>query len=146
MKANSFVPMEMKTCVVKVNSYDRKNLTGYVYNPYFSGYVPFHSQLELFALMDNMFDDIKFPQKTMNRRSFTDTRHGTEEGITMDEPEGAVATFKLSVLFRQNASWQGTLAWVDEGSEANFRSVLELMSLMDSALTKSDESEKESDK
>lgn len=45
-----------------------------------------------------------------------------------------LATFQLSVLFRQNASWQGRLTWLERAEEARFRSVLELVGLLDSAL------------
>ena len=38
-------------------------------------------------------------------------------------------------MFRQNATWQGSLLWADEGMEAHFRSVLEVINLMNSALT-----------
>jgi hypothetical protein len=40
----------------------------------------------------------------------------------------------VRVLFRQNASWQGSLTWLEEGKEESFRSVLELLLLMHSAL------------
>ena len=50
-----------------------------------------------------------------------------------------MATFQLRVLFRQNASWQGSLIWVDQRMDAQFRSVLELVRLMDSALTMKEE-------
>ena len=46
-----------------------------------------------------------------------------------------LATFRVSVLFRQNASWQGTLLWTERAVDAQFRSVLELIRLLDSALT-----------
>ena len=46
-----------------------------------------------------------------------------------------MATFKLSILFRQNSSWQGSVLWLEEDSEAQFRSALELVKLVDSVLT-----------
>ena len=49
---------------------------------------------------------------------------------------GAVATFYLRVLFRQNASWQGTVRWAETKQEVPFRSVLELLLMMDSTIPK----------
>ena len=46
----------------------------------------------------------------------------------------ALATFKVKVLFRQNASWQGKIEWIEENMETSFRSVLEFVKLIDSAL------------
>lgn len=48
--------------------------------------------------------------------------------------QGARGTFLLRVLFRQNGSWQGSVTWLEGRQEQSFRSVLELILLMDSAL------------
>ncbi|MBQ2924298.1 MAG: hypothetical protein IJE57_01870 [Anaerotignum sp.] len=45
-----------------------------------------------------------------------------------------VATFELEIIFRQNASWQGNIVYAEKGLSSSFRSVLELLSLMDSVL------------
>ena len=47
---------------------------------------------------------------------------------------GKAATFEMRVLFRQHASWQGELLWLEKGARQSFRSALELITLMDSAL------------
>ena len=47
---------------------------------------------------------------------------------------GKAATFEMRVLFRQHASWQGELRWLEKGARQSFRSALELITLMDSAL------------
>ena len=47
---------------------------------------------------------------------------------------GALATFEMRILFRQHASWQGELQWLERNAQQSFRSVLELITLMDSAL------------
>ena len=40
----------------------------------------------------------------------------------------------MRILFRQNASWQGSVTWLEGGRDESFRSVLELLLLMHSAL------------
>lgn len=45
---------------------------------------------------------------------------------------GKLATMRMRVMFRQNASWQGTLKWVEEDLQEDFGSVLDLMLLLDS--------------
>ncbi|MBE6987186.1 MAG: hypothetical protein E7432_00220 [Ruminococcaceae bacterium] len=49
------------------------------------------------------------------------------------EPKGDKATFIVQVQFRQNATWQGTVQWVEKGVTQRFRSELELMKLMGEA-------------
>jgi len=47
-------------------------------------------------------------------------------------PQGAIATFHLQVLYRRNSSWQGKLVWMEQDQLQSFRSVLELMMLIES--------------
>ncbi|MFV0496945.1 MAG: hypothetical protein ACK5L0_02070 [Candidatus Fimivivens sp.] len=44
-------------------------------------------------------------------------------------------TFIVQIAYRQNETWQGTLKWVNQGTEAHFRSTLELIHMMDSAIS-----------
>ena len=43
-------------------------------------------------------------------------------------------TFVIQVLNTQNATWQGTVTWTDGKKKESFRSALELIKLIDSAL------------
>lgn len=47
---------------------------------------------------------------------------------------GAKATFELQILFQQHNSWQGLLKWREKNIEQSFKSALELVLLIDSAL------------
>lgn len=46
------------------------------------------------------------------------------------EPE---ASFLIRIQYRQNASWQGTIQWLDQKKTKKFRSELELMMLINEA-------------
>lgn len=54
------------------------------------------------------------------------------------------ATFVVDVLYRSASSWQGNLKWLEGNKESAFRSEMELLSLMDSALEVKKEKEQES--
>ncbi len=43
-------------------------------------------------------------------------------------------TFLVRVIFRQNASWQGTVQWLEGKKTQHFRSLLELTLLLQEAL------------
>ncbi len=45
---------------------------------------------------------------------------------------GELATFLVNILYRQNATWQGTVTWVEGDKSVNFRSALELFVLIES--------------
>ncbi|MDO4540774.1 MAG: hypothetical protein Q4B48_06725 [Syntrophomonadaceae bacterium] len=53
--------------------------------------------------------------------------------------DGDKGTFVVSIQFRQNASWQGTLQCVDARKTQRFRSELEMIKLIDSALQKDED-------
>lgn len=53
--------------------------------------------------------------------------------------KGGIATFIIDVKHTRNATWQGTITWAESGEEQNFRSVLELVKLMDSAVAVTNE-------
>ncbi len=48
-------------------------------------------------------------------------------------------TFIIEVNDTQNQSWQGSIEWVQGQKKQAFRSVLELLKLMESAISKEDE-------
>nr|WP_177298225.1 hypothetical protein [uncultured Blautia sp.] len=48
-------------------------------------------------------------------------------------------TFIVNIKNSQNHTWQGTVKWVERQEEIPFRSAIELIKLMDSALEISDE-------
>ncbi|MDU7339293.1 MAG: hypothetical protein E7L17_14415 [Clostridium sp.] len=49
------------------------------------------------------------------------------------------ATFVVDVLYRRASTWQGNLHWLEGEKESPFRSEIELLSLMNSALEKQKE-------
>lgn len=48
------------------------------------------------------------------------------------------ASFVVHVQFRQHATWQGNITWVDKGLTQQFRSVLEMIRLMTEAVESGD--------
>ena len=46
--------------------------------------------------------------------------------------------FVVQILSRENATWQGTVTWLDGKKTQPFRSALELLRLMESAVTTSE--------
>ena len=47
---------------------------------------------------------------------------------------GDLGTFIVRVQHRQNSSWQGRLTWMEENKTLYFRSIWEMVKLMESAL------------
>jgi len=127
----------MKTTVVKVYSYDNKNLKGVLLNSYFPIEQKFESTMDMLLLMETLFDNT-LPQNSFENRSFGKTwsKQGSmsPDSVLCIESDKVMASFNIRVIFRQNASWQGVISRPDKGDDANFRSALEMLFLIDSAL------------
>jgi len=53
------------------------------------------------------------------------------------------SNFLISIHHQENQSWQGVIQWLDTGAKVHFRSVLEMLSLIDEAtmtITSTDQS------
>jgi hypothetical protein len=130
-----FVPNEQKNTIIKVMSYEKKNPSGILENTFYGQGVAFHSVIELLTLIERMQDELSYPQKAEDSRSFSEGRETkiiTDSASEFTSPP--IASFRINVIFRQHASWQGSITWIDKNMESQFRSVLELLMLMDSVL------------
>ena len=63
----------------------------------------------------------------------------------MSNRQKKTETVIIKVMDQQNATWQGSVTWVDEQREQYFRSTLELLKLIDGALEKRNDDEENSD-
>ena len=125
-----------RTTMICVDSYENGVPVGRYYNYGQSeeGHA-FHGLTQLLVEMEHILDSAKYPQSFTAMRSFSVVPEPSRGG-TADRKnrKGDRATFAVKVLFRQHTSWQGSVTWMEQRSEQPFRSVLELILLMDSAL------------
>ena len=125
---------EYRTITVCIDSYHNGVPEGRFYNPYLEAGCKFLSTSQFLIGMERALDTMDFP------KAFTATRIFASPPVHINRPpedqprQGEKATFAVKVLFRQNASWQGTVTWLEGRREQSFRSILELLLLMDSAL------------
>ena len=127
---------EYRTTIVCIDSYEQGVLSGRFYNPYLKDGAVFQSLTQFLLKMEQTLDTMNLPQSFTAVRAFAPPPP-TNAVIspTLKQQEGALATFALRIIFRQNSSWQGSITWLEAGREQSFRSVLELIFLMDSALS-----------
>ena len=128
---------EFRTTIVCVDQYDERGvLAGRLYNPYLAEGEQFHSLMEFIRRMEELLNGTRLPQAYAQPRTFSGGQGVTAEELPDSTArEGKLGTFALRVLFRQNASWQGSVTWLEGRKEEKFRSALELFHLMGSALS-----------
>ena len=119
--------------LICVDSYDGGVMQGRFYDDAYEC-IPFGSLSQFLLSMDRVLDDKHLPESYTEPRVFTQRPVAELGEVENGLKRGKKATFELCVMFRQNTSWQGSLRWREKGIEQSFRSVLELIFLLDSAL------------
>lgn len=131
-----------RSTTVCIDRYQDGEMQGCIYHSALPQGRPFHSAIHFLKEMELLLDSSDSPKAYAERRLFTFPQLAEPPPLPKVKacPTGQQATFALRVLFRQNAAWQGSITWLEGGQEQSFRSVLELLLLLDSALTLPDAS------
>jgi hypothetical protein len=133
-----YIPERFKTGTICIDSYEGKTFAGRLWYPRFERELKFKNLMQLIEAIDASIKSIGFPDEysTIRRFSAGVDRVAPDSGADRDfVPEnGRLATFLIKIIFLKNATWQGTITWVENGAEENFRSMREMIYLMDSAL------------
>ena len=132
-----FIPRGHNVVTLRVTSYHERCLKGSLSGDLIQGELAFHSTIELLCRLESLMDQANLPQRSEESRVFRPAAQpaGDAPRAAAGEKASVIACFQISVMFRQNATWQGSLFWADRGMEAHFRSVLELLNLINSALS-----------
>lgn len=124
-----------RTVMIYVDSFERGILSGRFHISSNPEVQTFHGLCQLLLDINNNLDRENFPQSFSELRKFQmPSKQNDMSSLSVDTKSGAVATFSMRILFRQNSSWQGSLTWIEGNQEEYFRSVLELIVLMENAL------------
>ncbi len=139
------MPYDISMYTVCVDSYDNQNIKGSFINNYYSEEILYNSTVELLFKMEDLMNKIGSPKKYEKDRSFICdekendinnelpiNRFKQSNGFNEYNKKGKVATFYIKVRFRQNSSWQGSITWFEGGKTKDFRSVFELLKIMNS--------------
>lgn len=130
-------------CCVCVDGAEAGECRGRLFHYYANDALPFRNWCELIMTIDALCDMLGYPQAAEQPRRFGRsvppqaekkevTRLKSKDDLAKEN--GMLATFVVHVMHRQNATWQGTVVWAEKNQKASFRSALELVKLMDSAV------------
>lgn len=130
-------------CICIDEAKKNKDYVGKIWDQYQETPVEFYNMTDMLFHMEQMYDRWNFPQSAMRLRSFGEEKGAS--GFKKDAEaerhtewiwsrKGRLATFVVYVKFRQNATWQGDVLWVERQKKMAFDSSLTLVKLIDSAL------------
>lgn len=100
-------------------------------------FIAFNGIFEMISGLETIMDDSIGPKAYEIIRSFNsdmEDYNNKKFHPIVGNPMGQINTFDIRVIARKNCTWQGTIVWVEEQKEECFRSVLELIHLINSAL------------
>lgn len=121
--------------LLAVDGYENGVLRGLFYRPCCRTSGRFSSLTQLLLRLEQTMNVEDCPQSFQANRSFFPLREvWGDGGGERNFRNGQQATFVLQILFRRNSSWQGSLTWVEGRQTEQFRSVLELIGLLNSAV------------
>lgn len=129
--------------VLCVDSLREGQMHGRFYHGYRRESLNVEGITQLLFQMERFFNSINFPHPGTNERTFLDKAQGAglrveRKKIMSDEEllskHGDLGTFIIRVQHRQNSSWQGRITWMDQDKTVYFRSVWEMIKLIDNAL------------
>ena len=125
---------ENRKIMICIDGYEEGVLKGRFYHAAY-GMSEFRSLSQFLLKMESLLEQMQEPQSYTSKRTFSPMfAHDDNTGHPGRFRKGERATFELKILFRQHSSWQGMIDWKERNTEQSFRSVLELICLLDSAL------------
>ncbi|MGI6752637.1 MAG: hypothetical protein ACOX4U_08555 [Anaerovoracaceae bacterium] len=139
MKKDHFTNI-FKVCVNSINEY---RISGFVYGLQLNEPIPFYDLGNLLLTLDGIMDCINFPQSFQQKREFDckkiaktsiDGSKPLTEKDVYDSAIGSHATIAISVITRQNTTWQGFVDFNDGLPRKSFSSAMELIRQIDTYL------------
>lgn len=115
-----------RMCEVTVRNYEGCQMGGDVSHPAVSDRRTFINEFDLKEEIAAMLDPL--PEESRSNDIIIPRSFHVAVG------NYGPATFVVRILFRRNATWQGTVRWKEKRSQVNFRSFMELLLLMQEAV------------
>lgn len=143
------LPNAYKFTHIAVDSFDNRLLKGRVYHDSREDGMEFGSLSELAMILEGLFDELRYPMKSVNQRNFEHRSPGEASGEWLacchqapeGERRGKLADLRLHVRYRYFATWQGAVADLGTGRSCEFFSFMEFMDSMELLLNRNETSE-----
>lgn len=129
--------------VLCVDRVDAGRIEGRLYHGYCGEGIPFAGYEGIIKIAEEFFNALGFPFMGTSDRDINGRTHSYQKKERMArvlkddellENHGDMGTFVIRVQHRQHSSWQGRVTYLEENKSVYFRSVLELIKIIDGAL------------
>ena len=128
-----------------VDAASGEDFSGYLWHPRSNTMVPISGMVQLLCRTEELMEQwmpsrAAGPLRAFGRRRGNKEMEEHVRRLPRTQPgpacgrRGEKGTFLVKILYRQNNSWQGEVTWAETNEREYFRSALELIRLIDSAL------------
>lgn len=131
------LPNAYRQIHIAADGFEERILKGRLYHDSREGGMSFTGLSEMILILEELFDEIHYPVKSVDYRTFSGkSRELREEAGEMKvsqpltERKGKKADFMLHVKYRYNATWQGTITNLGTGEKKSFLRLMELMDIL----------------
>jgi len=138
-----------------INQNSDGTLHGELSSKYYEEPFTFTNLMSMIEMMETTFDTKGFPEKHLLPRTFgkakrrlrkheldlpavakeRSTVKETAESTEQQQTTEKTCTFEISVRFRHNAEWQGSIIWIEKERTKRFSSIIELFRQINEALS-----------
>ena len=126
--------------MVGISSCTEDDFSGTVYFPGSSKTMVFCSAWNLLKQIEADIIKNEYPQNTFELRRWfkkeTTARTNKRAAADMQKYELPYSTFLIQIQYCQNATWQGSIHWMEGHQQKSFRSQFEMLKLMEEAALK----------
>lgn len=141
--------------VLCVSHNHQGTIEGELWHGYSKDGIPFKGFEQIIRTAEELFNALGFPMQGTSDRDIHGQTYSCrkKEGMTrvlkdeqMLEKHGELGTFVIRVQHRQHSSWQGRVTHLDNNRTVYFRSVLELIKIIDGTLDEEEQAGAEESK
>lgn len=134
--------------VLCVDRYGGGTIEGRMYHGYQKENIHFYGYEKVIKIAEGLFNALGFPFMGTGDRDIhgnirsCDRTEGMERVLSEEEllkKHGDKGTFVIRVRHRQHSSWQGEITYLEEDKSVCFRSLLELIKIIDNILDETEE-------
>ena len=108
------LPDSYKYVNIAIDRFDGRLLQGRIYHDSLEEEIPFGCISEMAICLEKLFDELRYPMKSVDQRTFVGIKHVGPSLRCADEAgkkrlQGKLAEFCLHVKYRFHSTWQGDI-------------------------------------
>lgn len=140
IKYRTSLPDVERYIILTIHQYKKGHIEGIMYHSLYDEGIVFKDSLEMVNCTERVLEEIDYPGKSVERRSFSGRRQKARNQINLVRQEGdaftnrALGSFRIHIQQFLRGSWKGRAEFIGTGECIEFESFLQLLQKMEQYL------------